>query len=1213
MSEPMAQLEQAQHPTGEAMAVLMRRLGGLCVRLRIILLLRAISLSMALLVGALLGVVLIDYVLRLPMGIRLVLLGGLIWLGVRCWRRYLGPVLAAKISKVDVALRIEEQEPSLRGLVASAVDLDQQGHDEENDPVGGALRAAALATVNRRLVGIRYPGILRLGDLGRSALIGLVVLGIVVALVFRTPSLAEIGFRRAMTPWADVSWPKRFAIVDVSDQSARAADIAVPIRALIGSKNSAANTNARVVVSWRLVDERRKALSDWTKTMLVPQHRRDEQSGVPIYEQLLDIKAAASQVDRESFALEYEIQTSDDVVRQRMIGLAQPPELVETVVVIEPTGYAESIADSGLILSGEQHLSDYDSVISPVLEGSRVRIRWVLSKAVELPSDLTPRWVSSLASMNELVSISQPTPETIEAELIARNTALIEPGIVDSMGIPVRTPITLSMNVLRDQNPGVTIIEPMRDETVSTHAMVELRAQISDDLGLRLGRVQATLARRPAGSSGAAHEAVGEAHLILERTIDALSADGLRSELEAVLDVASHDAKSGDQIWIVASAWDLRMDDSKTTADKQSIDGLTESAVRILRVLGDRELIEMIRKDLGPIGNSLRQLDGQQGELEGLLRDGKLSNSRSQRSLVSQLTNNKRIIDQLSDSLTRNALDDPGLESLLVDSSAVLDEAIKAGEQASERIDRGENQQASKSQRAVRDRIGELLTMLDRGQDSWLALRAVQQLRDDLESVRDDTGELSKQIAGKSMDQLDAKQRSALERILERQLEISDDARDAVDTLDERAKQLEEHDPTQAQALSRAADQGRKSQIEQRLRQAGEQIASNQTSSASQTQSEVLDELEEMLDELENTIQNRDNALRRELASIIESIEGLIKAQKGEIRLLGKHNADDPIGELDDRLIQLSHNTLAVRDDALGAFPETRSIAELIAKSATAQSNAIEALRDEPMDGSLAMRSEQTSLLNLTSALEEANRLDEQAAQRQARRLRAELRDAYRESLALQIALRDDTVSLGTDTLKRRGRAKARALSSSQRQIQGDLDDLLKKTEELGDAPVFTLAHSQLDRLMEISADGLGGKAIEPRVMRAQQSSISILTTLASVLSDQSADQDSDDFDDGSQSGSGSGSGSQGEEPVIPPIAQLELLRSMQELVSMQTRELSEHPDDRHEEDISAVSDLQRQLFEHGRKLIEDMSNKPEAEPDSSSEDAGEMEVEVDP
>jgi len=71
---------------------------------------------------------------------------------------------------------------------------------------------------------------------------------------------------------------------------------------------------------------------------------------------------------------------------------------------------------------------------------------------------------------------------------------------------------------------------------------------------------------------------------------------------------------------------------------------------------------------------------------------------------------------------------------------------------------------------------------------------------------------------------------------------------------------------------------------------------------------------------------------------------------------------------------------------------------------------------------------------------------------------------------------------------------------------------------------------------------------------------------------------------------------------VIPPVAELKLLRSMQQLVADQTRAISEQ-ETRDDSEVRSVVDLQRQLFEQGASLIERMNPNPNpTEPDTNQE-----------
>lgn len=1177
------------HAGSDELARIRRRLRTIASRVRAVLVVRSVLASLALLTALALGLGLSDYLLRLPMGVRVLLWLGLAGLAVRCWVRSIAPALGARASETDIALTIEDREPALRGLLASAVDLDRapMRGSEDDAGIGRSLTTAALGTAHRRLAGLTPGGVLRLGALGKSAGWLAVVAVLVVALGVRWPTLASVGARRVLTPWASVSWPKRYAITDVTSPDPRPIDVAVPVRALIGPPGSGTEGGARALVRWRLLDSRRRALGDWSPALLVPQRRRDAQSGIPVYEQLIDALGAAGRADDTAFTLEYRIETRDDTSATRRITLVRPPELRSTTVSIELPPYAAPIADGSLVRSGEIVSQSEDLSITPVLAGSRVGLVWRFSKPVKMGDATPPGWVAALGQDNTVERFDQPSPDSMRLVIRARQSAIIEPGVIDASGIPVRTPIVVSLGVLGDRAPAATITGPARDEAVSAHAVIELIAELSDDFGLWRGGIDAVHAAVPAASAGAPHEG-GESAVLVLKELDAAQ----RATLTHTLDISTLAVSPGDQVWVSAVAWDLRAGVGGDAIEDGA--GMTRSGDRVLRIVADAELIEGIRRGLDPVRSALRQLDEQQATLQQMVRDGDPAAGREQRALTGRIDANKRAVEALRGSIERNTLDDETLASLLDDAHHALDEASGASQDAGEQIDRGNTEQARGAQKRVRDRLGELMSMLDRGQDSWLALRGVQQLRDELRSLREDTAALSAQTAGRALDQLSGEERGALERILERQISSADDAGEAMSTLDQRAQQLDQSDPAQAQALRRAARQGRGAQIEQKLRRAGEQIGSNQTASATQTQEEVLDELERMLEELENTVKNRDNALRRELASIIESIEGLIGAQEGEIALLGQARDEGGGGQgLDRRMIALLGNTLSVRDQALGAFPETRSIADLIKRGGDAQNGAIGALRQEPIDLDAASRFEHASLLHLRSALEEAQRQDEQAAARQARRLRQELREAYRGALKTQTDIRDESREMAGEPLDRRARAAARAMAQTQDGISASLDDLLARTEALGEAPVFALAHAQLGRLMTASSAGLGAGQIDRRVIDAQDGALVILSSLVEVLGEEGA-QAQKDFDDGSSQGGGGEGGKGGkDEAVIPPIAQLRLLRTMQQLAADQTRTMAGEPGEPDAEGVRALSDLQRRLYEQGVRLIEQMNRGP--------------------
>lgn len=1161
-----------------------RRLRSIAMRLRLLLVTRALLLCLGVVVLGLLLIGMADYLLRLPGVLRLLLLAGLaIALGRLCFSRLL-PAWRSQLSEPDVALLIEKHDPTTRGVLASAVDLDRnEGHRGDSDnPINNALRSAALHTAAHRLAQFRPSRVLRPSTLGGPGLRAAVPVAALVLVALLSPNMFRVGTQRVLMPWDDVRWPVRYAIEDITSDGPHAIDAPLAIRALIGNTESQLDDTTRALVNWRLLDESGDAVGDWSRTLLMPQRRRDVARDIPIYEQLIDARERAARVpDDQRFTLEYRITTRDDQSRTRSVTLVRPPELRSTRVELELPAYARPIIARDTVASGTIETDASDTSISPVLRGTRVAIEWRFSKPIA-GSDTQPEWVREVARLGDLIDYTQDDQGLVRLELLATESMLIEPVIRDLAGIPVRSTITASLEVLDDLRPSVQIVEPQRNENLAPGAQIELGAELSDDLGLTRGAMMAQIARMPGGSEGAPPETESEPTALLREWIN----NEPRATISTTLDLSTLDLSPGDELRVWATAWDLRISDSDTEI------GRGESALRVFRIIAPDELIEQVRRSLDPLRNNLRSLDERQGQVQQLVRDQSPRSAEEQRALSERLRANQNAVSQLEQTVERNRIDDGALQDTLTDAARLLEEAAQQSERADDQIRRGSEDAAQSSQRRVRDRLGELLSMLDQGQDAWMALRNVQQLRSDLESIRDETQQLAQRTAGQSLDELSPQDRGALERILDRQMQNAEDARQAINTLDERAEQLEENDPTQAEALRRAAREARAAQLEEKLREAGAQIARNQTGSANQNQEEVLEDLEQLLEELENTIQNRDNALRRELASIMDSIKQLIDAQEREIVRLDSAMQDDDLTGMDARIIALVRNTLSVRDEALGAFPETRTIAEHIGRAANAQNSAISALRANTPDAGSAQQSQRGALQHLRNALEEAQRLDEQAAQRQAQQARNELRQQYEQMLDTQTRIHDESLALGRDNLDRRQRAQARSVSQSQQELRDELLAMDEQHEGLAEAPVFNLAHRQLDRLMEQSRAGLTDRQIQQRTTDAQRQAMSVLASLVEVLQEQQQQQQ-EDFEDGSSGGGEGGGEGSGEEPIIPPVAELKLLRSMQQLVTDQTRAMSELGEPA-TDDIRSVAELQKQLFEQGAALIERMNPAPQ-------------------
>ena len=555
-------------------------------------------------------------------------------------------------------------------------------------------------------------------------------------------------------------------------------------------------------------------------------------------------------------------------------------------------------------------------------------------------------------------------------------------------------------------------------------------------------------------------------------------------------------------------------------------------------------------------------------------------------------------LERLRQRQRRNGLGDQALSGLLDEARGMLSRAGESSSRAAERV--GESmdetddrraaeltEEGSEAQDEVREELGSLIALLDRGEDGWLVRRSVERLLDEQRRLREETARTGQETLGRELDELSPSERSDLERIAERQRQAAEQARQTLDELGERARQMAQVDPAQAEAMGEASRQGRERGLEQSLEQASEQIAQNQTGGANENQDEAIEALEEMLEELDNAGRNKDSALRRVLASVIESIEALITQQERELALLAGARAEGDFTGLDEGMIRLDQNTLGVLGQVRDGAPELRPVGDLLEEASGKQRDAIRLLRDVVVADGVAF-AEDESLRLLSEAKAEAERIDEEAQDREQERQRQELRQAYREALEEQVALGAEAGDLLDIELTRRQRAGVRAMGARQRTLQERMQALLVEVEGLGDSVMFNLAHEQLDALMGSASETLGAGSVDRGVTLNQSMAVQTLQMLVEALGQ--PEQQEQEFEEGGGGGSGNGQPGGGEQPLVPPIAELMLLRSMQAQIAQLTRRADEGDERASGMDSQTLGRMQQGLGERAQELIEQMN-----------------------
>lgn len=1197
-------------PTARAHASLERALQKLRTRARALLAGRELLLLAAGAVGFVLLFSVIDFGIRLPAAIRWINLLGALALAMVFLVRRVRPAMGFAPRLVDLAIRLERSGlvPGAAGELATSFEFGKRKAHGSQSAVGSALQSAVTERTAQRFAAVRATQLANPTKLARAAMILASLFAVSAAAGVARPELAGIGLARTLAPWTDASWPKRTIVRDDSQVEVHPIGSALPLRATL-LKTNRAEGRTRVTAVVRVLGYGQE------------QERRIPMTAQPTigdaegerFERLVDPGVTARSGD---VTLEYYFETEDDRTQTARVVLTPRPSVESVVAQVTPPEYARRVGAGEAFVSGERRMLEMDRpLLSPVLAESLTELTITLSKPVPAPQDESafaatfgPAW-EQLGQIATFAAADDGTGWTLSWPMREAATLRISP--VDQYGIESLDATVLAFDAAPDLEPNVTIVAPARDEAVLPTAVITVETEARDDVGLASAWLTRQTARPPADSPGGLPEPEGE-----PETIETLTSDGsaLRLTSSTELDLGPLELNPGDELTLTAYAQDIY---ETAGAQREPI----ASTPRVLRIIEPTQLVEQLRAELVGVRRAVVTLDEDQAELASRTRSGVVGPEmeRRQGNLSKQLDAQRRLIERLQDRISRNNLEDPQLTDTLSQAERSLEQASEASQRASQEIGRAgteesqperqrAQEQASAEQSRVRDELGRLAELLDRGEDGWLARRGVERLLEEQRRLSQQTERLARETVGKSADELTPEQAEELQRIAEQQQELADRAEQAIEDLADRSREIRDNDEAQSSALAQAAERARSEQLEEQLRQAGQSAQQNRAASANQQQRQAEQTIEQMLEDLDRAEQSRDERLRRQLASIIDSVKGLIEEQNTQIAALEAN-----LPNLDEGMIRLHTNTVGVTDEARAGAADLRVVAGLLGQAADKQTDAIIALRADTPDLATAGVAEADSLALLEQALREAEKLDQQAGDREQERVRAELEKAYAAALAEQTELRDATEPLVGERLNRRQRQDIRGYSERQMDLRATLSELLQQTEGLSDAGVFAFAHRRLDRVMLSAGEDLAGGSAEARTLRNQNTAVRLLAEMVEAMKNEQPDKDfRENQQEQQQAGEGE-SGMQTDQPLVPPLSQLKMLRAMQIEALERTRGASDLAGEDRALEREEIGTLQRELADTGSVLLQELTGEsgiPQPAPEAPAQDEQENQAE---
>jgi hypothetical protein len=1185
-------------PSSPALLPIVEQLRRVRARARGILVATASSTLVSVATATMLAVIAIDYLFRLPGWLR----GGMLLIGigaaVYAIQRWIVPALRFRPPLTEVALRLEGSDEGkaagLHGVLASAIELADH---PEPTPAGSWMSQRVVETARQRFGTLRASSILSGRNLRDSGLVAAFCIAAALGVSMMAGSdLTRTGLTRVLAPWSGAQWPKRTAIADATGLEVHPLGTALPLRAVV-ERTRQAEGQTRITARYRVVGS-----GDPTRTLVLTGQGIAPDRPGEVYERLIEPAVLAGAGDGDSSILEYWFESDDDRTPPKRIRLIRPPAVLAAEATIEPPGYAAGTP--GNFVSGRHDLgggTDQRAVVGPVLAGSKIDMTLRLNKPVppppEEPAEHEAWRHEALAGAEGDLA---PSGDRWTLSWLATQSVRMPVRPTDEFGIRAGDDSTFSFDIVEDRPPSATVVEPREDESVLATAKVEVVGEGRDDVGVRHLSLLTQAAKPARGSMGAAPEPVGEPAVATERAFGNGGGGTVmtQSSLRTVIDLASLpgvDLQAGDELWIFAAATDNFELDGRTHAP-------VRSSPRKLRIIREEDLIQQVRGELSGVRRGAMRLEEEQRDLKRTVQDGAVSadDERRQSGIAQRTQQQGETIQRLQDRLDRNQLRDEALAGLLSDIGSLLREASREAESAASQMEQararsaededaqlspGQAESIERAQDQVRDRLAQVAESLDRGEDSWVLSRTLERLAEQQRELQSRTQRAGERTMGKRAQDLTPQERGELQDIAEQQQRLSDAAQRALEQLAERAQQMENVDATQSEAMKRAAERGRQNEVPEKMQEASQNIQQNQTSSAGAQQQEAIEALEQMLQDMNDAQRNRDQALRRILATLMQSLDRLIAEQDAQIAALEAAREGEAFAGLDAPMITLNTNTLAVAETAR-SDRATASIADIIDRASRSQERAIASLRAAPVEDQKAEEHERESLRLLRLAKAEARKLEQQAEQRETDRKRAELRRAYRDALEEQVAIQGQTEPLIGRAVDRRERMQVRALGERQEALRASLDELRKETGEIDEAGVFSYAHERLDAATGIAGKKLRAGQADRAVSRNQESAIRILHSLMQALDD--AAQEDDEFRDEQQDESGGGGGGQsGEQPLIPPFAELKLLRGMQQEAMEVTRAIDEARESAAPEELAAIAEFQRSLHQRADELVQ--------------------------
>ncbi|MGH7135697.1 MAG: hypothetical protein ACREHD_08160, partial [Pirellulales bacterium] len=672
-----------------------------------------------------------------------------------------------------------------------------------------------------------------------------------------------------------------------------------------------------------------------------------------------------------------------------------------------------------------------------------------------------------------------------------------------------------------------------------------------------------------------------------------LAQSGELREIEHVLDLHPLDFKPGAQLTLYAIATDYYPHRGQSEPHRLSVitsDELRERlAERQNAIVGELSRLLKLQRDARALVSGaeiqLDRVDRLEKNDVDHLQGAELIQRQVERGLVSPTEGVLGQIASLLEDLRNNQIDSADLDRQM---QAVFDEVDRLGREElpplggdftaalkAAHVDaaagaslRGAG--AKEPLSSVGRRQDEVITTLERltaslaESDSFRRFhREISTLRRQLQDLVRDSAELARRTLTKELNKLTAQEGADLEKVAARQLGLARQFDKIQGRMQRTAEEAASRDPLSAGNIADALAQSREQALSQLMHESGRQIAANQFGQAIEAQQRADEGLREMLDILANRREHELDRLVKKLRDAQERLNELWREQQG---LEKKWRAAADEANEPARRRELERLTREQQQTAEATQRLARVLERLQAERAGQKASQGGAKMNRA--GSQGQQGQATSAADaagdaqrdLEEAQEELARRLAQAEADLAQEQMARLEDHLKAILDGEQKLLEETrhyadVERSQGELTRAQAVSVGDLGKQQHSLVTDTTDLAGK---LASTPIFRLAFAQAAREMQRAAELLGERKTGDTTQRAEQRAINLIAHALEALKPSANDQSQQPSEENTGQDEQPGQKNPNAADATQALAEMKLLKWMQDDVNARTKALDE-------------------------------------------------------